>query len=61
MVIVDLTCLCDCDDLVIIAVACSLEVLRELGGLATTGLAHYDRDWIVLNGIQQCILVARYW
>ena len=57
----DLTCLCDGDDLVVVAVACSLEVLRELCGLATARLAHYDGDWIVLDGVEQGILVAGYW
>jgi hypothetical protein len=55
-----LTCLCDCDDLVVVAVACSLEVLWELSGLATTGLAHYDGDRVVFDGVEQCILVAGY-
>jgi hypothetical protein len=54
------TCLCDCDDLVVVAVARSLEVLWELCGLATTSLTHYDGDRVVLNGIQQGIFVAGY-
>ena len=56
----DLTCLCDGDDLVVVAVARSLEVLWELCGLATTSLTHYDGDRVVLNGIQQGIFVAGY-
>ena len=60
MVFGDRTCLCNGNDLVIVAVACSLEVLWELCGLATARLAHDDSDGVALDSIQQGILVTSY-
>ena len=55
-----LTCLRDCDEFAIVAVACPLEVLRELSRLATSCLADDDGDWVGLDGVQEGIFVAGY-
>lgn len=55
------TCLRDCNDLVVVAVASSFEVLRKLSCLATACLADNDCHCIAFDSVQQSIFVACYW
>jgi hypothetical protein len=61
MVIGVRTCLRDCNDFVVVAVSGSLEVLWELGGLATSCLADDDCYCVVFDGVEKGIFVTGYW
>jgi hypothetical protein len=55
------TCLRDCDNFVVVTVPGSFEILWQLGSLATSCLADYNRHGVVLNGVKESILVTSYW